>query len=352
MTVDRLRDLLGAMPLIQAPMAGAQGSAMALAVSGAGALGSIPAAMLSLGALRDELERMAASGVPYAVNFFAHTPPVADPVRAAAWRERLRPYHRELGIEDAPPGPGRAPFTEAAAVLLAEYRPAVVSFHFGLPSPELMAPLKAWGAVMMSSATTEREAVWLEQHGADVVIAQGYEAGGHRGCFLDEPHDESDLASQPGTFALVPQVVAAVRVPVVAAGGIADAAGVRAALALGASGVQVGTSYLCCDEALTSDLHRTALLSPEPQTVVTNVFTGRPARGIVNRFVCELGPLSSEVPAFPLATAASAPLRAAAEARGSSDFTPLWSGQNRTGCRRAPAAEVTLDLLQGFIGPV
>jgi nitronate monooxygenase len=204
----------------------------------------------------------------------------------------------------------------------------------------------------MSSATTVREAVWLEQDGADVVIAQGYEAGGHRGCFLNEPHDEHDLASQPGTFALVPQVAAAVAVPVVAAGGIADAAGVRAALALGASGVQVGTSYLCCDEALTSALHRTALLSPEPQTVVTNVFTGRPARGIVNRFVCELGPLSTDVPVFPLATAASAPLRAAAEARGTSDFTPLWSGQNRTGCRRAPAAEVTLDLLQGFIGPV
>jgi nitronate monooxygenase len=333
-------------PLIQAPMAGVQGARLALAVGGAGALGSLPCAMLAPEALRAELALLAASGLPYNVNFFCHTPPTPDAAREAAWRAAVRPYYDELGLDASaiPAGPGRAPFTAEAAELLAEFRPPVVSFHFGLPAPALLARVKSWGAFVLSSATSVREALWLEEHGADAVIAQGWEAGGHRGHFLDPA-----LTDQPGTFALLPQVVAAVRVPVIAAGGVADAAGVRAALALGAAGVQVGTAYLCADEASTTPLHRAALQSAAARhTAVTNCFTGRPARGIVNRVVREQGPISADAPAFPLATGAMAPLRAAAEKLGRTDFTPLWCGQNASACRSAPAAETTAALAQGF----
>ena len=329
-------------------MAGAQGSQLALAVSGAGALGSLPCAMLTPAALRAELALLAASGLPYNVNFFCHTPPAPDAARQAMWRAALRPYYAELGlnIDAAPADAGRVPFSAEAAELLAEFKPPVVSFHFGLPAPELLARVKSWGACVLSSATTVREARWLEAHGADAVIAQGLEAGGHRGHFLSD-----DLTEQPGTFALLPQTVAAVRVPVIAAGGIANAASVRAALALGAAGVQVGTAYLCADEAATTPMHRAALQSEAVRhTALTNCFTGRPARGIMNRVMRELGPISAAAPAFPLATAAIAPLRAAAEKTGRTDFTPLWSGQNASGCISAPAAEITRRLAAGWSG--
>ena len=327
-------------------MAGVQGSALALAVSGAGGLGSLPCAMLGADALRAELGALKASGLPYNVNYFSHTPPVPDAAREAAWRAALKPYYDELGLDIAaiPAGPGRAPFTSEAADLLAEFAPPVVSFHFGLPAPDLLARVKAWGAFVLSSATTLREALWLQEHGADAIIAQGWEAGGHRGHFLSD-----DLTEQPGTFALLPQIVAAVRLPVIAAGGIADSAGVRAAMALGAAGVQVGTAYLCADEATTSPLHRAALQSEAARhTAVTNCFTGRPARGIVNRLMREQGPISPSAPAFPLATAAVAPLRAAAEKLGRSDFTSMWSGQNASQCRSAPAAQITAALAKGL----
>lgn len=327
-------------------MAGVQGSALALAVSGAGGLGSLPCAMLAADALRAELGALKASGLPYNVNYFSHTPPVPDAAREAAWRAALAPYYDELELDIAaiPAGSGRAPFTAEAADLLAEFTPPVVSFHFGLPAPDLLARVKAWGAFVLSSATTVREALWLQEHGADAIIAQGWEAGGHRGHFLSD-----DLTEQPGTFALLPQIVAAVRLPVIAAGGIADAAGVRAAMALGAAGVQVGTAYLCADEATTSPLHRAALQSEAARhTAVTNCFTGRPARGIVNRLMREQGPISPSAPAFPLATAAVAPLRAAAEKLGRSDFTSMWSGQNASQCRSAPAAQITAALAKGL----
>ncbi|MBL8372617.1 MAG: nitronate monooxygenase [Burkholderiaceae bacterium] len=344
-----LQALLGTeFPLIQAPMAGAQGSALALAVSGAGALGSLPAAMLTPYALRAELAVLAASGRPCNVNFFCHTPPEPDAAREAAWRATLAPYYAELGLDIAavPAGAGRAPFSADLADLIAPFRPPVVSFHFGLPAPALLARVKAWGATVLSSATTVDEAVWLQAHGADAVIAQGLEAGGHRGHFL-----RHDLSEQMGTFALLPQVVRAVSVPVIAAGGIADAAAVRAARALGAAGVQVGTAYLCCPEATTTALHRAALHSDAARhTALTNVFTGRPARGIVNRVMRELGSLSAAAPEFPLATAAMAPLRAGFEARGSADFSPLWAGQNTRGCCAVPAAELTRALAAGFEG--
>jgi nitronate monooxygenase len=333
--------------LIQAPMAGVQGAALAIAVCKAGGLGSLPCAMLTVEAMRKELAAIrAATDRPYNVNFFTHTPPAADARREAVWRSALAPYYQEYGIDpDAiPAGPGRAPFTAESADALQEFKPSVVSFHFGLPSAALLERVRACGAKILASATTVDEALWLEAHGADAVIAQGVEAGGHRGNFLTD-----DLSTQPGTFALVPQVVRAVKVPVIAAGGIADAKGVAAAIKLGAAAVQVGTAYLLCPEATTTTVHRAALKSEAARnTALTNIFTGRPARGIVNRVMRELGPMNSAAPAFPLATSAIAPLRAKGEARGSGDFSPLWSGQNATGCREIPAGELTRRLAEGF----
>lgn len=329
-----------ALPVIQAPMAGLQGSAMAVAVSNAGGLGSLPCAMLSPQALRSELSALREqTSRAYNVNFFCHAVPVADAAREATWRAALAPYYAEFGLDMAgvPAGPGRVPFGEEFADVLQDFKPAVVSFHFGLPSAALMARVRSWGSTIMSSATTVQEARWLEAHGADAIIAQGFEAGGHRGMFLS-----GDVSTQLGTLALLPQVLRAVRVPVIAAGGIADASGVAAMLSLGAAAVQVGTAYLLCDEATTSAPHRVALQSDAAaHTALTNVFTGRPARGIMNRVMRELGPLSTAAPGFPLATAAMAPLRAACEKRGSGDFSPLWAGQNASGCRPVSAADMT-----------
>lgn len=339
-----LQQLLGIeLPVIQAPMAGVQDSALAVAVSNAGGLGSLPCAMLGPEALRAELGKLRAqTHRPYNVNFFCHRPPAPDATREAMWRQSLAHYYREFDVDPAaiPAGPGRRPFDAAAAELLEEFRPPVVSFHFGLPDEALLARLRRWGAKVVSSATTVEEARWLEARGVDLIVAQGLEAGGHRGIFLSE-----DLSTQMGTFALLPQIVQAVRVPVVAAGGIADAAGVRAALALGAAGVQVGTAYLLCPEATTSAIHRAALQGEGARhTALTNLYTGRPARGILTRLMREQGPLSHLAPAFPLATAAVAPLRAKAEAAGRGDFSPLWAGQNTSGCRAVPAAQLTRAL--------
>ncbi|MEP6916102.1 MAG: nitronate monooxygenase [Acidobacteriota bacterium] len=339
-----LREIFGTeRPIIQAPMAGVQGSALAVAVSNAGGLGSLPCALLSIDAMRAELSAVkAGTSKPFSVNFFCHTPPAPNLEREAAWRHALRPYYDELGIEigSIAPDAGRAPFSHEAADALGEIKPPVVSFHFGLPSIELLQRVRAWGAKILATATTVDEARWLEARGVDAIIAQGLEAGGHRGIFLS-----ADLTTQVGTFALVPQIVKAVRVPVVAAGGIADAAGVAAAMALGAAGVQIGTAYLLCPEAVTSSVHRAALASDAARhTAITNVFTGRPARGIVNRLMRGIGPTSGIAPPFPLATAAYLPLRARAEAQGSGDFSPLWAGQNTSGCKEIPAAQLTREL--------
>lgn len=337
-------DTLGIeLPVIQAPMAGVQGSAMAIAVSNAGGLGSLPCAMLSTQALHSELSAICAqTSRPYNLNFFCHASPMPDASREAAWRAALAPFYAELGLDvnDVPAGAARIPFSHEAADVLQDFKPPVVSFHFGLPSAELVARVRSWGSLIVSTATTVQEAQWLEAHGADAIIAQGLEAGGHRGMFLS-----SDVTTQMGTLALLSQVVHAVRVPVIAAGGIADAAGAAAMLSLSAAAVQVGTAYLLCPEATTSAPHRAALQSDAAlHTALTNVFTGRPARGIVNRFMRELGVLSAAAPEFPLATAAIAPLRAAAEKNGSGDFSPLWAGQNTRGCRAVGAAEITRSL--------
>jgi nitronate monooxygenase len=334
-------------PIVQAPMAGVQNHHLALAVCKAGGLGSLPAAMLSPDALQTELQALtAATARSYNVNFFCHVPPQADPAREARWHQALAPYYREWGLDATkmPSGPGRVPFNHESADVLETFRPAVVSFHFGLPAPDLLARVKRWGSRVLSSATTVQEALWLQANGADAVIAQGLEAGGHRGMFLTD-----DLSTQCGTFALLPQIVQAVSVPVIAAGGIATPQGITAAKMLGAAGVQIGTAYLCSYEATTSALHRAALQSPAAQhTALTNLFSGRPARGIVNRVMRELGPIGAQVPAFPLATAAIASLRAAAESAGSSDFTPLWSGQNTCGTRHLGAADITQDFVRAW----
>lgn len=334
-------------PIIQAPMAGVQGSALAIAVSNAGALGSLPCAMLDAATIRREVAAIRAdTRRPWNLNFFCHRPPDADVERERRWREALQPYYSELGIDPngLPSAPARTPFNAALADLLEEIRPPVVSFHFGLPSVDLLERVRQSGAKVLASATTVDEARWLEARGVDAVIAQGAEAGGHRGLFLTE-----DLTTQVGTFALVPQIVNAVRVPVIAAGGIADARGIAAALALGASGVQIGTAYLLCPEATTSVVHRAALKTEGARhTALTNVFSGRPARGIVNRLIRELGPLSALAPAFPLAAAAVAPLRAKAESGGNDEFSPLWAGENVSGCREVPAAQLTRELARAF----
>ncbi|GIZ12811.1 nitronate monooxygenase family protein [Pseudomonas sp. NCCP-436] len=335
------------LPLIQAPMAGSQDHRLAASVCVAGALGSIPAAMLSAEALRKELQAMRSlTARPFNLNFFCHSLPQADASRESAWRQLLTPYYAELGLDPTSPpsGPGRLPFNAETAELVEEFRPAVVSFHFGLPEASLLERVRRSGARILSSATTLNEALWLQERGVDAVIAQGLEAGGHRGHFL-----EHDLSRQLGTFALLPQLVDVLNVPVIAAGGIGDARGVAAAMALGAAGVQVGTAYLLCPEAATGPLHRAALQSPAARhTALTNLFSGRPARGIVNRLMREQGPLQPQAPVFPLATAAIAPLRAAAEARGNSDFSPLWAGQSAPLCRPLPAAELTRELARGF----
>jgi nitronate monooxygenase len=302
--------------------------------------------MLTLDAMRTELAAIKAQTTkPFNVNFFCHTPPPPDTAREALWRAALAPYYQEFGIdlETIAAGPQRAPFNSEVADVLSEFAPAVVSFHFGLPSADLLARVKGWGSKILASATTVTEAKWLEAHGVDAIIAQGVEAGGHRGMFLSE-----DLTTQIGTFALVPQIAQAVDLPVIAAGGIADARGVAAAMALGAAGVQVGTAYLLCREATTSQVHRAALKSEAAHhTALTNLFTGRPARAIVNRIMRELGPIAT-TPAFPLAASAIAPLRAQAESQGSGDFSPLWAGQNVSGCQEVGAAQLTQALAAGL----
>jgi nitronate monooxygenase len=340
----RLTDLFRIeLPILLAPMAGAVDFELAAAVAQAGGLGSLPCAMLDPAKAREQMMRFRArSQAKVNLNFFCHTPPELNNAREARWRERLAPYYRELGIDPAAPVPTsmRQPFNEAFCAVVEETKPGVVSFHFGLPDDDLLMRVKAAGCAVLASATTVAEARWLEARGVDAIVAQGYEAGGHRGMFLSD-----DLAAQVGTFALMPQVVDAVKVPVIAAGGITDARGIAAAFTLGAAAVQIGTAFLFTPEAKISAPYRAALdEARDDGTAVTNLMTGRPARGLVNRVMREIGPVDEIAPAFPLAAGALAPLRAKAEAQGSGDFTPMWSGQAAALGRAMPAAELTRTL--------
>jgi nitronate monooxygenase len=339
----RLLDLFGVeVPIIAAPMANFAGIDLAVGVAEAGGIGSLPCAVLSPDQVRAGIaEFRSRSAAPLNANFFCHIETPDDPKRDAAWLERIAPYFAELGVA-APVLPlpaGHPPFGDTDCIAVEELRPEIVSFHFGLPEAQLLARVKATGAKVISTATTRREALWLAEWGVDAIIARGSEAGGHRGMFLD-----TDVATQIGTFALVGSICDAVEVPVIAAGGIADGKTIAAALALGASAVQIGTAYLLCSESKTSALHRAALADADRETAITNVLTGRPARGIFNRFMREHGPISAAAPNFPRARPAIAPLRAKAEAVGSTDFSPLWSGQAAKLPEPMPAADLTRQL--------
>ncbi|QPF82215.1 nitronate monooxygenase [Bradyrhizobium genosp. L] len=330
-------------PIVLAPMAGVMDAELVIAVAQGGGLGSLPCAMLSPEKTREQVniirQRVSA---PVNLNFFCHKAVDADPAREAKWRQRLAPYYREHGLNpDASiNAANRAPFDAALCEVVEELKPEVVSFHFGLPEPKLLRRVKAVGAIVMASATTVKEAIWLEETGADVVIAQGADAGGHRGMFLTD-----NIAEQPGTFSLLPQVVDAVKVPVVAAGGIADGRGIAAAFALGASAVQIGSAYLRCPESKVSAAARIVLAqASDESTVITNVMTGRPARGVANRVMREVGPISPDAPAFPHSATALGPLKAAAEKQGKVDFTNLWAGQAVRMGKEMPAAELTRAL--------
>jgi len=335
-------------PIVLAPMAGVMDADLVVAAAQGGALGSLPCAMLSAEKAREQVniirQRVTA---PVNMNFFCHTPVEADARREAGWKGRLGAYYKELGLDPSAPinAANRAPFDAAMCAVVEELKPEVVSFHFGLPAGELFRRVKAAGSVVMSSATTVKEAIWLEENGADIIIAQGADAGGHRGMFLTE-----NIAEQPGTFALVPQVVDAVKVPVIAAGGIADGRGIAAAFALGASGVQIGTAYLRCPESKVTAAGRVALAqASDESTVITNVMTGRPARGVANRVMREVGPISPDAPAFPHAATALGPLKVAAEKLGRVDFSNLWAGQAVRMGREMPAAELTQALAGGAL---
>jgi nitronate monooxygenase len=330
-------------PIVLAPMAGVMDADLAIAAAQGGALASLPCAMIPAEKAREQVniirQRVSA---PVNMNFFCHKPVDADPAREAGWKLRLGAYYEEMRLDPAAriSAANRAPFDDVMCALVEELKPEVVSFHFGLPEQGLLRRVKAAGCIVISSATVVREAIWLEQNGADAIIAQGAEAGGHRGMFLTE-----NIAEQPGTFALVPQVVDAVKVPVIAAGGIADGRGIAAAFALGAAGVQIGTAYLRCPESRVIAPARVALAQAnDDSTVITNVMTGRPARGVANRVMREVGPISPDSPAFPHAATALAPLKAAAEKLGKVDFTNLWAGQAVRLGREMPAAELTRAL--------
>ncbi len=339
-----LLDLLAIeLPIIQAPMAGSNDAKLAIAVSQAGGLGSLPCAMLSADKIELETAQFrSATDKPFNINFFCHKEPKINPQEIERWRACLAPYYQEFGLEFSADETKaiRRPFDKIACELVEYIKPPVVSFHFGLPATELFQRVKNTGCKVLSSATTVAEARWLENIGVDAIIAQGMEAGGHRGMFLSD-----DLTSQSGTMALVPQIASAVSVPVVAAGGIADGRGIAAAFALGAMGVQIGSAYLLCPEAKTSDLHRAALKhARDDNTALTNLFSGRPARGIVNRLMKELGPINNNAPAFPLASVDLTPLRTKAEAQSIDDFTPLWAGQAVSLAHEIPADQLTRDL--------
>jgi nitronate monooxygenase len=347
MSSDTIKRLLGTkLPIIQAPMAGVQDSALTIAVCQAGGLGSLPCGMLNTDNLVSEIRRIkAATNAPYNLNFMCHDMPAYDEKKHSKWQAQLAPYFNELDTEydNRAKSPSRLPFNHAVADAIEPFSPEFISFHYGLPDPDLLARIKQWGTTIVSSATTVDEAIWLEERGADGIIAQGIEAGGHRGMFLSD-----DINTQTRMSVLVAQLANKVNLPIIAAGGIGNNRDVKAALLLGADGVQIGTAYLLCTEAKTSQLHRLAIKSDRSQhTALTTIFSGKPARGIVNRAMKELGNVNPLVPAFPYASIEMTQLRSHAEKRNSDDFSPLWSGENTSGCKEISASELTTQLAAG-----
>ena len=328
-------------PIIQAPMAGVQNWELAVAVSRSGGLGSIPCGMLTKEQVLFEITNFRKhSDKNYNLNFFCHKMPNIDHQALQAWEEQLSPYYDSFSIKPHNEISGlRVPFDINLADSLEPHKPPILSFHYGLPSPELVTRIKSWGTVVISSATTKQEGVWLEENGADVVIAQGCEAGGHRGMFMT-----SDPSTQLPTSELLACLKHELSVPVVATGGIATNTDIKELIRLGASGVQIGTSYLLCDEVKTSAIYREALKSKSSATALTNIFSGRLARGITNKIMKELDFIASKAPEFPYASIAINPLRSKAESQNKSDFTPLWSGTDRSGCKEISATKLTNEL--------
>lgn len=339
-----LTRLLGIdLPILLAPMAGASTVELAAAVSNAGGLGSLGSAMMTPDELRKTTGALrAVTNKSFNLNFFVHDEPDLAHHDAGPMREALAPYFAEFGLGAVPAPASPAPaFNDEMLELVLELRPRVASFHFGLPAAHAVKALKETGIVILGSATTAAEARALESGGADAIIAQGHEAGGHRGTFLDHV----DLGTV-GTMALVPQVVDAVRLPVIAAGGIGDERGIAAAFMLGAAGVQLGTAYLACPEASVHPVHRKALAeASDHSTVVTKLFSGRPARAIRNRLTEELRPHEGNAAPFPAQRPLVAPLTSASAKANHAEFMQLWSGQAAALSRPEPAAEKTTRLM-------
>jgi len=304
-------------PIVQAPMAGSGGVALAIAAMRGGAVGSLPGALLAAEPLRAQVaEVRAAVDGPLNLNFFCHRLP--DPPDERAWRALLAPWFAREGVAPGDPPPLRRPFDAAMCAVVEEVRPALASFHFGLPEDALLARVRAAGVRILASATTLAEAHWLAARGCDAIILQGAEAGGHAGWFLGDRHEPTPLAAllrdRPD-------------VPVIAAGGIVDGADMAGALRAGASAVQIGTAYLATPQSLISPVYRALLGTPAAaDAAFTNLLTGRAARGIRNALMRALGPVRAEAPPFPYASNALAALRAKAEGEGRSDYSSLWVG--------------------------
>jgi nitronate monooxygenase len=332
----RFAELLGSrLPIVAAPMAGAAGVELAVAAILGGAVGSLPCAMLTPGEVRAQVaEVRRRAGGPINLNFFCHR--VAEPPDDREWRELLAPYYARESVEPPTGGaPSRRPFDEAMCALVEEVGPELVSFHFGMPDESLVRRILAAGPRILGNATTPEEAVLLASRGCHAIIAQGFEAGGHSGYFLD--------GYKPvGLFALVRQIVRTLPLPVIAAGGIVDGEGLAAAMLLGASAVQIGTAYLATPESRIAAPHRARLGARQGgETVVTNLFSGREARGLRNRLIDAEGAIRAEAPLFPHAATALAPLRAAAEADGRGDYSPMWAGQAAALVGASGARELT-----------
>jgi nitronate monooxygenase len=340
-----LEKLRISLPIIQAPMAGTSTPAMAAAVSNAGGLGSLGVGATDAAGAREMIVNVrAASNRAFNVNLFCHKPAVPDAAREAGWIERLRPVFAQYGAE-----PSRqlreiyksfVDNDEMLEMLLAE-RPAVASFHFGLPSADRIAALRDAGIFLLASATNLDDARAAEAAGVGAVVAQGYEAGGHRGVFDEDAPDE-----KLGTMALTRLLVRELKIPVVAAGGIMDGAGIAAALVLGASAVQMGTAFVACPESTADEAYRAALLSAGAgRTSMTRAISGRPARSLANKFTAIGETVSPDrIAGYPMAYDAGKQLNAAAKARGETGFGAQWAGQAAPLARALPAAELVAQL--------
>lgn len=331
-------------PLIQSPMAGAQDEALAIAVAQAGGVGSIPCASLTpQDAYRAATQFQMATSGPLNMNFFCHKATERDPDKEDLWLRELSGYYTDLSLKPDYPKNQHPRALDAGMVdVVCAIKPAIASFHFGLPEIDFIDAIRKAGAKIIATATTVQEALFLQDNGCDAVIAQGQEAGGHQGVFLP-----NETPNRLTTSDLVARIAKAVSIPVIAAGGIADQAGIKAMMAAGASGVQVGTRFLKSPEAKITGLHREILEGEnDRKTVITNVFTGRPARGFVNKLVRDLGPMNPNVQTFPLAISALIPLRGAT--KGAEDFVSLWAGENWNAGAPKPAREIVAELAQAF----